>query len=97
MNTQIRRFAVLALALGLAPTAHADMVVQINCAHRVLPSQAAVAEGLGIANFDQAYQARTKLASVVNRACQQPGRVRVELVLRAAPAPAISSVHVAGR
>ena len=97
MNTQIRRFAVLALALALVPAAHADMVVQVDCTHRVLPSQAAVAEGLGIPNFDQAYQARTRLASVVNRACQKPGRVRVELVLRAAPAPAYASVRVAGR
>jgi hypothetical protein len=97
MNTQIRRFAVLALAFAAAPAAHADLLVQVDCATRVLPSQTAVAAGLGIANLDQAYQARARLASVVNRACQRAGQSRVDLVLRALPAPQVATVRVARR
>jgi len=97
MNTQIRRFAVLALVLAATPAAHAEMRLAVDCANRVLPSQAAVAAGLGIANLDQAYQARVRLATVVNRACQRNGRGRLELVLRPAPAPDMASVQVARR
>jgi hypothetical protein len=97
MNTQIRRFAVLAMILAAAPAAHAEMRLAVDCAHRVLPSQAAVAQGLGIANFDQAYQARVRLATVVNRACQRHGLGRLELVLRPASPPVMASVQVARR
>ena len=97
MKTQIRRLAVLALALAAASAAQADMQLRIDCAHRALPGQAALAEGLGIANFDQAYQARVRLASVVNRECQRQGRVQVQLVLRPGPAPEHVVVQVARR
>jgi hypothetical protein len=100
MNTQNRCLVVLTLALAAvagAPAAHAEMRLSVDCADRALPSQAAVAQGLGIANLDQAYQARVRLASVVNRACRHDGRRRVELVLRPAPAPNLATVRVAKR
>lgn len=98
MNTQNLRSSVLALGLLLAaaaPAAHAELVVRVDCANRVLPSQAAVAAGLGISNLDQAYQARVRLATVMNRACQRAGAGRIELVLRPAPAPQGPSIQVA--
>lgn len=98
MNTQNLRSSVLALGLllaAVAPAAQADLVVRVDCAKRVLPSQAAVAAGLGISNLDQAYQARVRLASVMNRACQRGGAGRVELVLRPAPSPQAPSIQVA--
>lgn len=89
MNTQNLRSNVLALGLALAcvaPAARADLVVRVDCAKRALPSQATVAAALGIANLDQAYQARVRLASVMNRACRRADAGRVELVLQPAPA-----------
>lgn len=103
MNTQNVRSSVLALGLALAfvaPTAQADLVVRVDCAKRALPTQAAVAAGLGITNLDQAYQARVRLANVMNRACRRADGGRVELVLRAAPAtrqaPLIQIARVGG-
>jgi len=83
MNTQNRRRLVLAFVLSavLVPVAHADLVLRVDCARRALPSQATIAAGLGIANLDQAYQARIRLASVVNRSCQRAGGGPVNLVL----------------
>ena len=100
MNTQNRLSSVLVLGLALAsaafaPAARADLVVRIDCAKRVLPSQAAVAAGLGIANLDQAYQARVRLANVVNRACHRAGTGGLEVVLRPTPAPHAPDIQVA--
>jgi hypothetical protein len=89
MNTQNARHSVLvSVVLGLAflaasPASRADLLVRVDCAHRVLPSQAEVSAGLGLDNFGQAYQARTRLLNVVNRACKQAANGRVELVLQA--------------
>jgi hypothetical protein len=84
MKTQIGRRSVLLLILAaFAPTAHADLLVRVDCAHRVLPKQAAVAAALGIHNLDQAYRARVKLMGEVNRACHRAAGGQVDLVLQA--------------
>lgn len=86
MNTQILGSTVLVLALAaLAPAARADLLVRVDCAHRVLPRQAVVAAALGIHNLDQAYRARTRLMEEVNRACHRAAGGHVDLVLRSPP------------
>ena len=97
MNTQNLRRSVLALVLAavVSPHAQADLVVRVDCARRTLPNQATVAAGLGIANLDQAYQARVRLANVINRACSRRGGGRLEVVLKPAKAPGLPSVQVA--
>jgi hypothetical protein len=105
MNTQNARRSVLAsVVLGLvflaaSQASRADLLVRVDCAHRVLPSQAEVSAGLGLDNFGQAYQARTRLLNVVNRACKQAGGGRVELVLqpRGPRAPAAIVATTASR
>lgn len=93
MNTQNARHSVLAsLVLGLAllaaaPASRADLLVRVDCANRVMPSQADVSAGLGLDNFGQAYAARTRLLNIVNRACKQAAGGRVELVLQAPRRP----------
>lgn len=96
MNTQIGRCSVLFLILAaFAPTAQADLLVRVDCARRVLPGQAAVAAALGIHNLDQAYQARIKLMSEVNRACHRAAGGQVNLVLQAPHDPRPSPRRVA--
>jgi hypothetical protein len=93
MNTQNARRSVLAsVVLGLvflaaSQASRADLLVRVDCAKRVLPSQAEVSAGLGLDNFGQAYQARTRLLNVVNRACKQAAGGRVDLVLQAPRGP----------
>ena len=83
MNTQIAGSTVLVLmALAFTPAARADLLVRVDCAHRVLPRQAVVATALGIDNLDQAYRARIRLMGEVNRACHRAAGGQVHLVLQ---------------
>lgn len=80
MNAKTLMLTLLAavpLAVAAAPQASA---LTVDCARPSLPSQRAVAEFAGIANFTEAYAARKRLMLDVQRACKRGGVEQVRLV-----------------
>lgn len=79
MNAHSLLLALLAaLPLASAATPSQAPALLVDCARPVLPSQRAVAEFAGMANFGQAYALRERLMQDVQRACKRgAGQVRL--------------------
>lgn len=83
--------AALPSAGAASPTQATDL--RVDCAHPALPSQRAVAEFAGVANFSQAYALRERLMLDVQRACKR-GAGQVRLVREVQPADGGPTVAV---
>jgi hypothetical protein len=85
MNLSLNQFVLAATLLLASSAAFADAKpateLLVDCGTRALPSQKAVGEMLGEANFGLVYSARTRLMVEANRACNRPGTSQVRLVL----------------
>lgn len=72
-------FVAVPLAAAAAPPVSA---LTVDCDRPSLPSQRAVAEFAGIANFTEAYAARKRLMLDAQRACKRGDVEQVRLVRR---------------
>lgn len=96
MNPRILASILFAALLPAAAAAQppADALT-VDCADPRPPSQRAVAEFTGIANFSHAYAARERLMLDAQRACKR-GAAQVRLVRRAGVGPELVVVADSG-
>ncbi len=85
MNAKTLVLTLLAAAPLAAAAAPQAPALTVDCARPSLPSQKAVAEFAGIANFTEAYAARKRLMLDVQRACKRGGVEQVRLVREVRP------------